>query len=311
MTGSLRTSPLSATFGVEVEGVDLSAPIPREIAAELRSLFFRHRLVLFREQRLESEHQIAFMSLINKVVTDPELPILESAEIPVSERYSYMSNTDKGTYGATSGRLLFHADHMFTPQGALQAISLYATEMEQPSATIFANMVHAATSLPAELRGRVDSLFVDNLQGFIPEYFAGDIRCRMSSRRPGDPNSLYPHAVHPVIERHPVTGEEFIDVSELMTSHVVGWDDDASDLLFDELAAISYAPGNLYRHEWKLHDFVAWDNVALQHAREAFPLAGARTLRRVIANPYELGTLYAAAEAPDWEPARRYATAGA
>jgi taurine dioxygenase len=117
---------------------------------------------------------------------------------------------------------------------------------------------------------------------------------------------MYPHSVHPIIERHPVTGEEFIDVSEMMTSHVVGWDDATSERLFEELAAVAYRSENTYRHDWRLRDFVVWDNIALQHKREAFPGPGNRTLRRVLANPYELGTLYAAAEAPEWEPARRY-----
>ena len=72
-------------------------------------MFFRHRVLVFREQDLDAEHQIAFMSLINKVITDPELPVLESAAIPLNERHSWMSNSDKGTYGASNNEYCFDA----------------------------------------------------------------------------------------------------------------------------------------------------------------------------------------------------------
>jgi taurine dioxygenase len=301
MQRELETTPLSPAVGVEVRGVDLREPMSSEIGAELRALFFQHRLVLFRGQELEAEHQIAFMSLISKVITEPARPILEAAAIPIGSRFGFISNTDAATYTATSNEFVFHADLMYAPQGAIQGVSLYAIEMEKPSVTSFANMVNAAACLPVDLRSRVEPLFVVNVRSFARDIGLGDRRHRMGDRKSGEPSPLY--SVHPIIERHPVTGDEYIDVSEMMSSNVVGWDDESSDRLFEELAAVSYHSQNMYRHEWRLQDFVAWDNIALQHAREQ--IHGARTLRRVIANPYELATLYAAAEAPEWEPARR------
>jgi alpha-ketoglutarate-dependent taurine dioxygenase len=42
-----------------------------------------------------------------------------------------------------------------------------------------------------------------------------------------------------------------------------------------------YDAGNVYRHDWRVGDLVAWNNVALQHARERLPGEGERTFRRV------------------------------
>jgi alpha-ketoglutarate-dependent taurine dioxygenase len=39
-------------------------------------------------------------------------------------------------------------------------------------------------------------------------------------------------------------------------------------------------PRFCYRHKWTVGDFVFWDNVCLQHARETFDRSQARTLRR-------------------------------
>jgi hypothetical protein len=42
----------------------------------------------------------------------------------------------------------------------------------------------------------------------------------------------------------------------------------------------------VYVHDWQLHDFVIWDNLAVQHARlaEAAIADGARALQRVTIN---------------------------
>ena len=103
-----------------------------------------------------------------------------------------------------------------------------------------------------------------------------------------------------------MTGEKYLTTNPHHSSHFVGWDEAESDKLFAEIDAYAYVPDNIYKHNWRLHDFIVWDNIALTHRRDAIPGAGQRTLRRVMANPYELGELYAAAEAPEWVPARKY-----
>lgn len=308
---SIQTVNLTKSLGVEVKGVDLRGPISPEDATRLRALFFQHHLLLFRDQDITLANQQAFMSIINKVIFEPELSLQESLRAPMERRYGVFSNTDKGTFGNSNNEFNFHADYMYTPQGALQALSLWGDVIDQQAPTTFANMVNAVKLLPADLKEEARMLVVDNLLKFTEDATAVG-RDRMSERQDGDPNSLWPHSFHPVISHHPVTGEEFLNVSEWMSSHIVGWDDDASETFFDRLTSVAYTPENTYRHEWRTHDFVVWDNVGLQHKREAHTGEGERTLRRVVANPYELCEHVAAAETfdPDWAPARGYSTTG-
>lgn len=301
---SVKFVHLTDSFGVDVKGIDLSEPLASDVAEELRALFFKYHLLLFREQDITVDHQIAFMSIINKVIVEPELTMEQSLQVPLTKRFGLFSNTDEGTYGNRNDEFSYHADYMYTPQGALQALSLWAQTIEQQGPTSYANMVNAVKLLPAELKERVRYLVVDNLLKYTDDAKATG-RDRMSDRPPGQPNSMWPHSKHPVISHHPVTGQEFLNVSEWMSSHIVGWDDDASETLFNQLSSIAYGPNNTYRHEWHERDLIVWDNIGLQHKREAFPGPGERTLRRVIANPYELCEHVAAAEAPEWEPAPR------
>ena len=297
---NLSVTRLDAPFGVEVHGVDLRSPIEKDVGAAIREMFFRHRVLVFRGQELEPTHQIALVRLINRVMGEARVGAEEDPALqPEEERYAWVANTDVGTFGASSAEFCWHADQMYTPQGALQALSLYGAVMEQSTPTQFADMVRAVSKLSPELRSRVANLRVVNLLIF-DDQFRPERRCRMSTRPANAPNWKYPHSIHPLIERHPVTGEEFIDVSEMMTSHVEGWDDDASEQLFQELASLTYAEDNLYTHHWREHDLVLWDNIGLQHRRGAHPGAGRRILRRVAANPYELNVLNAAAAMEPW-----------
>jgi alpha-ketoglutarate-dependent taurine dioxygenase len=115
------------------------------------------------------------------------------------------SNSDKATFGNNSNEFNFHADYMYTPLGALQALSLWAQVVDQQAPTTFANMVNAVRLLPDDLRAQARTLVADNLMTFAAGASSMG-RDRMSDRSDGDPNSLWPHSQHPVISRHPVTG---------------------------------------------------------------------------------------------------------
>ncbi len=268
---TLPTRMLSPALGVEVEGLDLRAPIDEATAGELRELFARHRLVLFRDQQLDDDDQVRVLGIFGDVIV----------EVPTGEEYCWVSNADAAGEGYVGGsdEILWHSDYMFTPHGALQGLSLYAQTLEQDEPTRYANMVRAVDTLPDDLRTRLEDVEVFQLLD-MSKNSTTTRRCRWSERIPDAPDAQYPHSLHPILERHPRSGEPFVDVG-YMTSHVEGWSDEESDRLFDELATYTYASENCYEHHWRVGDLVVWDNVALQHARDEFPNSGLRILRRV------------------------------
>ena len=69
-----------------------------------------------------------------------------------------------------------------------------------------------------------------------------------------------------------------------MTARVVEIDDpEESEALLQELFAHLYGPANTFEHAWRSGDLVAWDNLAVQHARGPVQQDGpTRTLRKVI-----------------------------
>ena len=67
----------------------------------------------------------------------------------------------------------------------------------------------------------------------------------------------------------------------------------SSDELLDAVFAHLYQPANVYEHNWRIGDFVVWDNLALQHGRRSNPNTVRRSLRRVAMNEVTTGELIA------------------
>ena len=66
---------------------------------------------------------------------------------------------------------------------------------------------------------------------------------------------------------HPETGRKALYVNPGFTYKVEGIDDAAGMALLEELFAHSTQERFLYRHVWKPHDLVFWDNrCAMHHA---------------------------------------------
>jgi alpha-ketoglutarate-dependent taurine dioxygenase len=108
--------------------------------------------------------------------------------------------------------------------------------------------------------------------------------------RANDPNVLVstftdlPTRTTPVALPHPHTGDTVLYVSQQMTREIAGLSPAESEELLEELFDHLYRAESIYEHDWRTHDLVAWDNIAVQHARPNVTLEGpVRTLRKVFA----------------------------
>jgi taurine dioxygenase len=184
-----------------------------------------------------------------------------------------VSNQEKGN--APFGRLLFHTDMMWA-ENAFQVISLYGVEVEEPTVpTLFVSATHAWTTMPADLRARVEGRFA--IHG-------------RESRTGGDGEVLVTtygteQTVRlPVGRSHPRTGQTILYVDQRSTYGIDAMTQADSDDLLAALHAHLYAPANVVEHHWLQGDLLLWDNLALQHGRPNVTVEGpARVLRKVYA----------------------------
>jgi alpha-ketoglutarate-dependent taurine dioxygenase len=259
----LNGRPLSPALGIEVRGVDLRWPAAPDLADAIVETWRRHHLLLFRDQVLETEHQVRFARMFG----------------PISHRGAYMKDRD-ASYVSNArpdgilgdGILNFHSDHTFF-RHPLRAIALYAIEVPAEGGdTLFANAIQALRNLPGALRARIRGLRSLQLFDYRGDY---NKRSRIEDAAPGSPRTW-----HPLVLCDPTTGEDVLFVHDHTTAAIEGLGDSESEALVAELMPYIADPAIGYRHVWRPGDLVVWNNIALQHARTPFPSTARRTLRR-------------------------------
>jgi taurine dioxygenase len=240
-------------FGVEVLH-DLSVPIADREGEALRELFYREKLLLFRNQSLTEDQHAALLAHIG--------PVLGS-------RGEYREISSDGNLGA--GPLCWHSDLSFTAE-PFKGLSLYALEVNPgQSATRFASATRAVKFLPDELRARIARM--DAVALISPVQSHRQLAYRLPS--------FFPQQTRPAILPHPETGEPVLYVSQMQTARIGELPQEEGESLLNALFSTLYAAGNVYEHRWHNGDLVIWDNIALQHSRPDLTAHSPRRLRRI------------------------------
>ncbi len=271
MSGEKTTSikvvrELSPVLGVEID-LEGELELSAERQAELQRLFDEHHLLLIRDVTFSYEQQRRFAGYLGPTRA-------------VDTRSNVVSNTVATKEGFVIGEVerMWHSDWAFTSHPCV-GVSLHAIDVgHEVTSTRFANAVRACLRLPQVLRERIRDLEVVHYNA--PGKAAGTL--------PPDVSQRY---THPVVLTHPRTGVDVLYVPALSAAEIVGLDPDESVKLLDELMDQIYEPTNIYEHWWRLNDFVIWDNVSLQHARDAAPPFPPRTLQRVVLAEFDLSEL--------------------
>jgi taurine dioxygenase len=86
-------------------------------------------------------------------------------------------------------------------------------------------------------------------------------------------------ATHPVFTPHPHSGRRALYVNDF-ADRIVGLNRAQSDSILAELRRHIDAAAPRYTHRWRNGDMVVWDNIGLQHRRDAVPPHQLRTMRQ-------------------------------
>lgn len=253
-----------APLGAEITGIDLTQPLDQAAFRNIEDLFHRRGVVVFRDQQLTEEQQIAFSrrfgALEIHVATDylkPGYPeILRVSNIVENGRAIGLA--DAGQY--------WHSDLSYVANPSRCSL-LYALEVPIENGrvlgeTLFASAGHAYDALPDSLKGRLAGLRATHRYGdrYKKQQAAG-------GRGALDEEQLkkVPDVSHPVIRSHPKTGRKVVFVNEGFTVGIEGMLASESDGVLAELFAHIVRPEALYTHRWRKGDLLMWDNCLTQH----------------------------------------------
>ena len=271
--GEPRVRHLDAPFGVEVHGFDPRADPDDDTVHRLRTAFDEHGLVIFRDVDIDFFEQQSLVDML--VDAEPSLVDGKTSTGQVMEPF-HVTNEEDGAYVGT-GRLLFHTDAMWSDD-PFELISLYGVRVHPDATpTMYVNTARAWTTLPEDLRERIEGLHAVHGEG--QHSYEGDDY----ASHPGEQDRTY---TAPVGMCHRRTGQTMLYVSEQQTRAIVELAPADSDELLAQLRAHLYAPENRVEHHWQEGDLVAWDNLTIQHARADVRQDGpTRTLRKVVVPP--------------------------
>jgi len=266
--------PFDAALGAEVVGLDLNQPLSSADFQRIHRAHLDHHVVVFRDQRITPAQQVAFSRRFGPL----QIHVLHQFQLANHPEILIVSNVVENgkPIGLGDAGHFWHSDLSYKEKPSLGSL-LHAIELPaQGGDTLFANMHTAWETLPPALQRKAEGLRAEHT--YLARY------AELQKRSPWRPN-LTPEqiaqvkpVVHPVVRTHPETGRKALFVSEHFTTRIIGLPDDESRALLDELFAHSVKPAHVYRHQWREHDLVFWDNRSLLHLAGGTP----DDLRRVM-----------------------------
>ncbi len=261
----LSIAETGAALGAEIRGVDLSGPIDDGTFDQIRRAFQRYAVIIFRDHPFDDADHIRFSARFG------ELKKLKLAQFLAGrhpEIFVVSNIKEDGKYiGVHDAGMFWHSDGPFLnkPHGpsALHALEVPMQDGRALGDTCFASTAAAYDALPTAMKERIDGLQAVNSllrrhqlavkQGVADTAVLSQVAAQESE------------AVHPVVRVDRRSGRKCLYVSEGYTTRILGLPQDESDALVAELAAHCVKPEFQYRHSWRVHDLVMWDNCSTQH----------------------------------------------
>lgn len=268
---SVKVKPLETVIGAEIEGVDLSQPLPEPAVDTILDAFSKYGVLVFHGQDLDPKSLSRFTSYFGPL----EIHHMAEKPFPDYPEVRILSNVrkDGSLIGANRAGRHWHSDLSYIKETGL-ATFLYCVETPPTGGdTLFAGMQAAYDALPEETKRKIEGRTALHDRNFRYSELYPD-------RKPltAEQVAAVPAVEHPVVIRHPVTGRKALFVSKDVVSRIVGMDEAESRALIDELEAFATQERFLYRHKWKVGDLVVWDNRSTLHQATGYDEAKHRRL---------------------------------
>ncbi len=250
-------------LGAEIRGVDLTQPVEPDVFAGIEAAFNRHSVLIFPDQPITDEQQMAFSLLFGSLEVNPnyagQKPRVrrEIADISNLDHDGKILELGNPRRVFNRGNQLWHTDSSFKRVPA--KCSLLSAREVPPTGgeTEFADM-RAAYDALSEERKRA-------LKGLVVEHSIFRSRSQIGFSNFNDEIfKELPPVQQVLVRRHPGSGRWGLYLAS-HASHVIGWPIEEGSKLIEELIAFATQPQFVYQHRWRVGDLVMWDNRCTMH----------------------------------------------
>jgi len=261
---------LGGNIGAEIRGLDLRKPLAPQQFQALHQVFVEREVLVFPNQDITLEQQMAFAQLFGDLSIHPFSPNLDDKREVIVLDYSADNPpalTDQ-----------WHSDETFRMAPPAMTMLRSKVVPEYGGDTLFASMTAAYTGLSERMKQYIHGL--EAIHDFKPwrhlftSSEAHQARLRELERE-------FPKPSHPLVRVHPVTGRRVINVNAQFATHIKGLKEDESQMILQHLYSRAQIPEYQLRVKWQPDMVVMWDNRSTQHYAPHDYYPQRRTMNRV------------------------------
>ena len=278
---SVSIRQIHPVFVGEVSGIDITRPLSRDEVAAVEAGMDRYAVLLFRDQKVTDEQQMAF-SLNFGVLEDARGGNITKAEdrrLPVGMGDVSNLGRDGQPMDRASrqrlfnlGNMLWHSDSSFRAIPA--KYSLLSARVVNPVGgnTEFADMRAAYDALDTATKAQIEDFVCEHSL----MYSRGSLGLQDYS---DEERAMFRPVRQRLVRTHPVTARK----SLYLSSHagaIVGRPMAEARILLRDLTEHATQPRFVYAHTWRPWDLIIWDNRQMMHRVRRYDESQPRDMRR-------------------------------
>ena len=257
MARTLDIEPIDATFGAVVRGIKV-AEVDDETFRALYDAWLEYALLIFPDQHLERDQQIAFAKRFGPL--EFEMTAISNVR---SDGTLRLEKDNDDVMKILKGNMGWHHDSTYMPVQAKGAVFSAEEVPTIGGRTGFADMRAAYDALDPAMKARIEGLnayhslhYSQGRIGHVPQKGTEDYR-RLGFE--GDEDVL-----RPLVKVHPDTGRKSLLIGR-HAHNIPGMDQQESERFLEGLVTFACQRPRTWHHDWRPGDAVIWDNRCLLH----------------------------------------------
>jgi alpha-ketoglutarate-dependent 2,4-dichlorophenoxyacetate dioxygenase len=259
---SLSVKPILPSFGAEISGVNLAAPLDEQTRSDILWAASRWGVTVYRDTGLDNASHIAFSRIFGHLELAPSL----QGRPP---KFGHRELFDAGNLDANGqiiqdpaviqhkkGDRLWHTDSSFMPLRSAYSLLLAYEVPPEGGQTWFADTRSAYDDLPQAMKERIAPLEAEHSLWWSRKLAGAPL-----SEEEIDARSK---ARHPLVHVHAGSGRKTLYIGS-HARDIVGMAREEGRALIRELIAWATQPQYIFAVTWQPGDLVIWDNLASMH----------------------------------------------
>jgi alpha-ketoglutarate-dependent 2,4-dichlorophenoxyacetate dioxygenase len=268
-------------FVGEVSGVDLRERLTPEEAAAIEAGMDRYAVLVFHDQQITDEQQLAFSRNFGEIERAVGGHIMKDNERRLSFDMADISNLDKDNKLLARddrrrmfnlGNELWHSDSSYRAIPAKFSLLSARAIPSTGGNTEFADMRAAYDALDERTKGEIEDLVTEHSL----MYSRGTLGFSEFSE---EERKTFAPVRQRLVRTHPASKRK----SLFLASHagtIVGWPMPEARAFLRDLTEHATQRQFVHAHQWRQHDLVIWDNRATMHRARRYDHTQIRDMRR-------------------------------